>query len=232
MTKQRNDSERTRVFNLLKDQGSLTSTMVSDALNMPLGKAKYYLTALTNEGKLRSLGRGVNGGYTLAKKPYTRKAKPVIADPAVIDQATLDLVQKEQDHYTEWAKRDKASREELVETVNVLSDAETMSAITQAENWDKAKNPYTRKTKDLSLDALERGDIAYPDLKNAILDNPAHFISGKFSTQLQDDVKHVTLNPDMFDKVKHLPFPVGVAALALLDNDVVTAQRMLSLTEV
>lgn len=257
-----NQEERDTVLFLFHSGQRYTSSEVADALNITVGKSKYYLNKLASEGLLRSLGRGKTGGYILSK---TARRNGVETDSNILDLLrdqgpltsgqladalnmtrsavaqrlhrlkTADKVVGErsganrgyrlaeitgkfstqlQPETSSISDDTKASREELVETVNILSDTETMSAITQAETAS-----LSDETKALFVEWMDRPPYVATTSDASTVDGIA--VTGPSGNNL------VSVEADMFDRVKNLPFAVGVAAVALLNNDVQTAKRLL-----
>lgn len=190
-----------KVLDLLNAQGPLTSSQVADALDMTQSAVAQRLHRLQTRGAVVGERTGPNRGYRIAEKPK------VVTVPA-LKKALRD----------KWDQEDSVTggaQQIADETQSFFEQSEPVEAVKEAAAV--RENPY----KDVK--------VTLEDVQGWVTDLRSSFTPPRTVGETNGDVTHVAVNPDMFDKVKDLPFPVGVAALALLNNDVTTARRMLEL---
>lgn len=244
-----NQQERDTVLNLFKGGDRLTSTDVALALDFNIGKAKYYLTRLKDDGLLTSHGRGQFGGYSLVVKSPRRRG--IETDLKILDLLNaqgpltssqiadvLDMTQSAvaqrlhrlQTRGDVVGERNGPNRGYRIPEKTASYGSEGKKLVLK-EKWDHEEasavreNPY----KDVKVEVRTVPDPSLEDVQGWMTDLKSSLTPPRTVGETNGNVTHVAVNPDMFDKVKDLPFPVGVAALALLNNDVTTARRMLEL---
>lgn len=238
-----NQEERDTVLFLFHSGQRYTSSEVADALNITVGKAKYYLNKLASEGLLRSLGRGKNGGYALARR-----------SGAETDRQILDLL-RGQGPLTSGQLADalNMTRSAVAQRLHRLQTADKVVGERSGANrgyrlaevtgkFSTQLQPETASISDETKSFFESG-VSEGILKEVpFKEDPSPFERPEWTQEEIDaDMRKGIINStlktagnnlasveaDMFDRVKNLPFAVGVAAVALLNNDVRTAKRLL-----
>lgn len=247
-------TKRDQILQTLRTQPRMTAQQVGDALGITRTAALYHLGRLVQEGKAHNLGRGHAGGFAanntrlrgsetdekildrLARSHSPSMTAAEIAGDIGVSTAAvakrLYLLKQQGKVLSErngelrgyrladWSVLlDNAHAEEFLKDRSDIT-AETAEFFEEDEPVERIKRAFKEgRTVEISEDAKTREVEDLPKLQR-LFDKETPFAGSR----------PVEVPVDMFDKVKGLPFPVGVAALALLNNDVTTAKRMLELT--